>query len=120
MVDPESVSAIRSHEALSRLGVHPWEQGRCWHQVQAAEGVTSPPTASERKAAAKRHNERVKLFATSANTIGLGIFAVSVVGPSFGQTAAQAAFLPWWAGLLTFVGLHCAAQAAYSLMKPED
>jgi len=82
-------------------------------------------TAAERKLAAKRFNERVKLFATTANTVGLGVLAAATIVPNFGQAPAApgglpAAAHPWWTGPTAFLVLFSVALAAYRFLRSED
>ena len=74
--------------------------------------------------AAKRFNERVKLFATTANTIGLGILAAATIVPNFGLPPGGAspptAPHPWWTGPAAFLVLFSVALAAYRFLRSED
>ncbi|MCJ2011807.1 hypothetical protein [Methylobacterium sp. J-076] len=86
--------------------------------------MTARERSAERKVAAKRFNERVKLFATTANTIGLGILAASTIIPNFGQPSGGAAQSPathpWWTGPAAFLVLFSVALAAYRFLRSED
>lgn len=66
--------------------------------------------------AAKRSNERVRLFATTANIPGLGILATAAIVPNFGQppaTVSPFSFLhPWWTVLAAFLVLFLVALTA--------
>lgn len=81
-------------------------------------------TTAQRKLAAKRHNERLKLFATTANTIGLGILATATIIPNFGQTPPTPGIPPvphpWWTGPAAFLVLFSVALAAYRFLRSED
>lgn len=83
--------------------------------------MTARQRATERKVAAKRFNERVKLFATTANTIGLGILAAATIIPNFGQ-APSGATAPhsWWTGPAAFLILFLVALAAYRFLRSEE
>ena len=78
--------------------------------------------AAERKLAAKRFNERVKLFATTANTVGLGILAAATIIPTFGQAPGTPSPAPhsWWTGPAAFLVLFSVALAAYRFLRSED
>jgi hypothetical protein len=45
-------------------------------------GAASPPDDPRRRLRAKRQNERVKLVATSLNTVALAIVAAALIVPS--------------------------------------
>lgn len=77
-------------------------------------------TADLRRLAAKRYNERVKLLATTMNTIGLGILAAATIIPIFGQAPSAAPWAPWWTGPLAFVILWSIAFAILGFLKSED
>lgn len=78
--------------------------------------------AAERKLAAKRFNERVKLFATTANAVGLGILAAATIIPNFGQAPGSLSSAPhsWWTGPAAFLVLFFVALAAYRFLRSED
>jgi len=76
-----------------------------------------PPVRNDatRRRAARRFNERVKLFATFLNNVGIAILAGAVIVP---WANAQAEF--HWVRLSVPVVLHLVAQAALSLLRSED
>ncbi len=86
--------------------------------------MTARERATERKVAAKRFNERVKLFATTANTIGLGILAAATIVPNFGQQPAAVSPSPsphpWWTGPAAFLVLFLVALTAYRFLRSEE
>lgn len=74
----------------------------------------------DRKFAAKRHNERLKLLASTANTVGLGILAAATIVPNFGQSSpVPGAPAPWWTDPLAFSVLFSIAFAIYRFMRSE-
>ncbi len=80
----------------------------------------APPTTAARKLAAKRHNERIKLLATTANTIGLGILAAATIIPVFGQPTGAIGAAPRWTGPIAFLILFSVACAVLRFLRSED
>lgn len=80
----------------------------------------SGPTPAERKFAAKRHNEGVKVFATWMNTVsGVAIGAAAIIPAVRGLEAFVREYQPVW----FFVGLalHFVGQAALRFeMRSEE
>ena len=69
-------------------------------------------------------NERIKLFATALNNLGVAIFVTALVAPAvaFLYGTAHAATGYWWlisgAWLLGGVSIHFGAQVALGRLKP--
>lgn len=86
-------------------------------------GQTSQPDhtalASARKLAAKRFNERLKLFASFLNALAIGVVGTAIVIPVIQQaeTMVQLQRAAWF-----FLGLcrHLCAQSVFSGMRSED
>lgn len=76
----------------------------------------------ERKLAAKRLNERVKLLATSLNAAGLGVLGAATIVPIVGQTSITPSETPpsVWTGLLAYAVLLSLALMTYRFMRSED
>ncbi|GLK79412.1 hypothetical protein [Methylopila turkensis] len=74
------------------------------------------PEDAERRIRAKRINERLKLLASSVNTVGLTVLGAAVLVPFIGGTFTPAA-LVW---ILLAVGLHSVAQILLSWLRSED
>jgi hypothetical protein len=72
--------------------------------------------APSRKLAARRRNERVRLFASTLNTIALSIFGASFVLPAITQATPQIA-IAW---LVAAALLHGLAHWTYDLLRSED
>ena len=70
------------------------------------------------KLAAKRNNERVKLFASAISNLGVGILAGAVVVPAVNSQVPGTPV--HWVWIPAALGLHIVAQAAYRFLKPED
>ena len=75
--------------------------------------------ASERKLAAKRMNERVKLGASFLNTLGLAVIGAALVVPAFSPTGHADLRLSI-GGLLVGIGLHFVAQWLYRFLRSEE
>ncbi len=94
-------------------------------QASAAPGGGDDPPpggvgAAERKLAAKRHNEGVKVFATWMNTLsGVTVGAAAIVPAVKGMEAFVSDYRPVW--FLFGVALHFVGQAALRLeMRSEE
>ncbi|WP_020186657.1 hypothetical protein [Methylopila sp. 73B] len=74
------------------------------------------PEDAERRIRAKRINERLKLLASSVNTVGLTVLGAAVLVPFIGGTFTPAAVV--W--ILLAVGLHSVAQVLLSWLRSED
>ena len=53
------------------------------------------PSPSERKLAAKRNNERVKLAAAFLNTLAVGTIGAAIIVPSFNRAPCHAGLAFW-------------------------
>lgn len=69
-----------------------------------------------RRIKAKRLNERLKLSATSVNTVGLTILAAAVLVPLTGGTLSFSAVI--W--ILISAGLHLVSHLLLGSLKSED
>ena len=69
--------------------------------------------------AAKRHNESVKLVATSLNAIALAVLGTAFVIPAIGNIAVLSSPGPW---ILLFVAIviHLVAHAVVRLLRSEE
>ena len=74
-----------------------------------------PSDGAERKLAARRANERVKLASGFLNTLGLAILGAAFVLP--GITGAGGIR---WIWIPVGIGLHPVAQAVMRFLKSED
>ena len=72
----------------------------------------------EEKLAAKRNNERVRLFAGAANNLAVGILAGAVVVPAANAQVADAPV--HWIWIPAGLALHIVAQASFRFLKRED
>ena len=63
------------------------------------------PTAGERKFAARKWNENVKLFSSGLSSLGFGLFGVSFAQAVL-KNPALLVMEPKWGWWLTAVGLH--------------
>ncbi len=70
-------------------------------------GSAPPPSSLVGKAA---HNERRKLLATTANAVGLAIFAVGALQPLLSGSLSTLRVLAAALCVMMFVALHLAAQ----------
>lgn len=95
----------------SRWRAAGWEDG--------PEAVTLDPSTAERKLAAKRNNERIKLGATFLNTLAIGVLGAAVIVPSFNPDI-QPGILSRALGVLVGGGLHLLAQWWYRFLRSED
>lgn len=72
----------------------------------------------EERLAAKRNNERVRLFAGAMNNLAVGILAGAVVVPA---ANAQVPGAPvHWSWIPAALVLHVVAQAAFRFLKREE
>ncbi|PZQ14276.1 MAG: hypothetical protein DI565_12690 [Ancylobacter novellus] len=74
------------------------------------------PDDIERRIKAKRFNERLKLFASTLNTIGLTLFGSAVVIP-FVAGALTTSVIVW---IMLAVALHLSAQTGLKQLRSED
>jgi len=70
---------------------------------------------ADRKLSARRINERVRLFASTLNTVGLSIFGAAFLLPAITGTAPRIA-VPW---ILLAVVLHVLAHWMYRFLQSE-
>lgn len=77
------------------------------------------PSIPERKLAAKRANERVKLTASSLNTVGLAVIGAALIVPTFNETV-HLNRIAQGAGLGIGTGLHLLAQWVFRFLRSED
>lgn len=85
---------------------------------EAASGL-SPAGLERRRRRAKRFNERLKLAATLLSNVGIGVFVAGGLAPA----VAGASDHPGdslFAGVVSMVVLHAAAQAALTFWKSEE
>lgn len=82
--------------------------------------IPSPLTPDqERRLAAKRNNERVKLVVTSLNAIALAIFGTAFVVPAVNNIAILLSPTPWIL-LILAVALHSAAHGFLRFLRSEE
>lgn len=74
------------------------------------------PEDIERRLRAKRANERLKLAATTANTLGMTMVGVAVLVPAVAGSASYASLI--W--IAVAIVLHFGAQVALGLLRSED
>lgn len=76
----------------------------------------STPAPSDRKLAARRNNERVRLLAATLNTIGLSVFGAAFLLPAINGVSrwAVGAWIP------VAIALHVLAHLVYGLLRSED
>ncbi|MGV6873673.1 hypothetical protein ACUSIJ_13395 [Pseudochelatococcus sp. B33] len=84
-----------------------------------SEEAVAQREASQRKLAAKRNNERVKLRANSMNAVALGIFGAAFVVPGVSNswTGSSPAIVIW---ILFAFALHIGANWMFQFMRSED
>lgn len=78
--------------------------------------MTLAPNDIERRIRAKRLNERLKLSASSINTVGLTALAAAVIVPLTGGSLSLSA-LVWF---LIAAGLHLVSHVVLGYLKSED
>jgi len=81
--------------------------------------VTPDPPTAERKLAARRFNERVKLSASFLSTLAVGTLGAAVIVPLF-SPAIQPSVAAVGAGILVGVSLHLLAQWVFRFLRNED
>jgi hypothetical protein len=81
--------------------------------------VTPDPSTAERKLAAKRFNERVKLGASFLSTLAVGILGAAVIVPLF-SPGIRPSVPAVGAGILVGVSLHPLAQWVFRFLRSED
>lgn len=74
------------------------------------------PDDIERRVRAKHLNERLKLAATSINTVGLTVLGAAVLVPLVGGAVSASAVI--W--ILVAVALHSLAQLFLGRLRSED
>ncbi|MDR4306923.1 hypothetical protein IHQ68_09865 [Chelatococcus sambhunathii] len=74
------------------------------------------PEDFERRLRAKRANERLKLLATTMNTLGMTVVGVAVLVPVVAGAAGLLSLI--W--IVIAVVLHLAAQVALGSLRSED
>ena len=72
----------------------------------------------ERRLAAKRSDERVKLAATSLNAIGLAVLGTAFVIPAINNPSSLLSPSPWLLFLLAIL-IHSLAQGVFRLLRTE-
>lgn len=73
----------------------------------------------ERRLAAKRNNERVKLIATSLNAIALAVFGAAFVVPAIANPAVLLSAGPWIL-MSAALALHLGAHAVLRFLRSEE
>ena len=77
--------------------------------------------SNERKLAAKRYNERVKLTAGAVNALGLALIISGMVFPVVRAGAPEVlGSLFTWIWVFGGIALHLIAHAVLGLLKSED
>jgi len=74
------------------------------------------PLDRARRLAAKKNNERVKLFAATLNAISVATFGAAFILPVVNGTVGPLSAI--W--ILLAVALHLSAQAAFRFLQSED
>ena len=72
-----------------------------------------------RRLAAKRNNERVKLITTSLNTVGLAILGTAFIVPAINNVAVLLAPGPWIL-LIVATALHVTAHGFIRFLRSEE
>ena len=73
----------------------------------------------ERRLAAKRKDERVKLIATSLNAVALAVFGAAFLVPAVANPAVLLSSGPWIL-MLTALALHFGAHAVLQFLRSEE
>lgn len=81
--------------------------------------MTSPTPDQERRLAAKRNNERVKLLANAVNAAALAVLGAAFIIPAVNNPASLLAPGPWLL-LLLAVAIHASAHAVFGLFRSEE
>ena len=81
--------------------------------------MTPLTPGQERRLAAKRNNERVKLIATSLNAIALAIFGAAFVVPALANPAALQSSSPWIL-VRVALALHPGVHAVLRFLRSEE
>jgi len=76
------------------------------------------PYRTRRKLAAKRQNERVKLFASLFNALAVGTIAAGAIIPATRTPIDFSWVTLAWIGIGS--GLHLVGQAAYAILQSEE
>lgn len=82
--------------------------------------MTAPLTPDQdRRLAAKRNNERVKLLANAVNATALAVLGAAFVIPALTNPISLLSPGPWLL-LLLAVAIHSTAHAVFSLLRSEE
>jgi hypothetical protein len=77
------------------------------------------PSAAQRRLAAKRSNERIKLVANAFHTLSLGVVGAALIIPGVASPAKLLEPAPFvW--LFVAFSLHSVAQAVLQLLRSKD
>jgi Cu/Ag efflux pump CusA len=73
----------------------------------------------QRKLAARRINERLKLLAQTINALGLGLAGAAIIVP---LVSAPETLLSWRTAIwiMIAISLHLSAQVAFTFLRSED
>lgn len=72
-----------------------------------------------RRLAGKRHNERMKLVATTFKALAITVAGVAVILPAINDPSLLVTIKPWIL-ISSAVGLHLVAHAVLNLIQSED
>jgi hypothetical protein len=92
---------------------------RAVSEPEAAGPAETNPSQRERKLAAKRFNERLKLFVTALNGIAVALVGAGLLVPAIGHPEA---LMNQWLGLwfLIPIGFHALAQHLIGFLRSEE